>query len=117
MYKYFYEKYNNFLIEANEKYLIYLISGKKLKDDFQWYGMQRAKAFNKLSRDSIVNDIEERDIFFSHMILWDKETKELAGGQRFLYSKKGCMNNKHYSYLEHYHPGIYEHLKTKAFAK
>ena len=117
MYEYFHEEFNEFLIEDNNNYLIYLISGEKLKHVFKWYGVERAKAFNALSTKSMSTDIEERDNFFTHMLLWDKETKELVGGQRFLYSRKGSLENKNFSYLEYYHPGTYINLKNTSFCE
>ena len=42
---------------------------------------------------------------------------QLAGGQRFLFSQKGCLKNKEFSYLEEYHPGIYEKMKNDSFCE
>ena len=51
------------------------------------------------------------------MMIWDKEKMQLAGGQRFLLSEKGSVNNKEYSYLESYHPGTFEKLKNDNFCE
>jgi len=51
------------------------------------------------------------------MIIWDKEKKRLAGGQRFLFNKKGLSNNKEYSYIESYHPGTFEKMKNQDFCE
>ena len=50
-------------------------------------------------------------------MIWDKEKMQLAGGQRFLLSEKGSVNNKEYSYLESYHPGTFEKLKNDNFCE
>ena len=42
---------------------------------------------------------------------------KLAGGQRFLLSEKGSVNNKVHSYLESYHPGTFEKLKNDNFCE
>ena len=76
---------------------------------------KRAEAFNKLNPKNLKSDIENRDFFFSHMLIWNKEEKSLAGGQRFLFSKKGCTKNKENSYLESYHPGTFEKMKDENF--
>ena len=51
------------------------------------------------------------------MLIWKKSEKKLAGGQRFLFSKKGCTKNKEHSYLESYHPGTFELMKNKDFCE
>jgi hypothetical protein len=51
------------------------------------------------------------------MIIWDKKTKRLAGGQRFLFSKKGSIKNRENSYLESYHSGTFEILKHENFCE
>ena len=117
MYQFFSQNFDNYIIENSKKYLIYLIPGKELAIKFDWYGEQRAKAFNIYKTTSLKNDIEERDFFFSHMVIWDKEEMKLAGGQRFLFNKKGCTKNKEYSYLESYHPGTFKALKNENFCE
>ena len=49
MYKYFFKKFSDYIIENSKKYLIFLIPGEKLKEEFDWYGKKRAEAFNKLN--------------------------------------------------------------------
>ena len=117
MYSIFLKKFSDNIIENSKKYLIFLIPGEKLKDEFDWYGNKRAEAFNKLNSKNLKSDIENRDFFFSHMLIWHKEDKHLAGGQRFLFSKKGCKKNKENSYLESYHPGTYEKMKDEDFCE
>ena len=117
MYEFFCDNYISYLIEESKYYLIFLIPGIKLNKIFNWYGVQRAKSFNSLSTKTIINDIEERDNFYEHMIIWDKELKELAGGQRFLFSKKGYFKNKNHSYLEEYHKGTFNKLKDISFCE
>ena len=117
MYEFFTKNFENYIIENSKEHLIYLIPGEKLASQFDWYGEQRAEAFNVLKTKPLKNDIEERDIFFLHMMIWDKEKMQLAGGQRFLLSEKGSVNNKEYSYLESYHPGTFEKLKNENFCE
>ena len=117
MYDFFTKNFYNYIIENSKKFLIYLIPGKKLSDKFEWYGERRAEAFKIFNSNSKKNDIEDRDYFFTHMIIWNKETKQLAGGQRFLFSEKGCVRNKQNSYLEYYHPGTFEKMINESFCE
>ncbi len=117
MYEFFTKNFGGYIIENSKEHLIYLIPGEKLASHFDWYGEQRALAFNVLKTNPVKNDIEERDFSFLHMIIWDKEKMQLAGGQRFLLSEKGSLNNKEYSYLESYHPGTFEKLKNENFCE
>ena len=117
MYEFFTKNFESYIIENSKEHLIYLIPGEKLASQFDWYGEQRADAFNVLKTNPLKNDIEERDFFFLHMMIWDKEKMQLAGGQRFLLSDKGSVNNKVHSYLESYHPGTFEKLKNDNFCE
>ena len=117
MYDFFSKNFSQYVIENSKRYLIYLVPGKKLVEKFDWYGRKRAEAFNKLKQKPMISDIENRDLFFSHMIIWDKEKKDLAGGQRFLFSKKGSVKNEENSYLESYHPGSFEKLRNENFCE
>ena len=117
MYDFFTKNFGNYIIENSKEHLIYLIPGEKLAIQFDWYGEQRAEAFNVLKTNPLKNDIEERDFFFHHMMIWNKEKMQLAGGQRFLFSEKGTVSNKEYSYLESYHPGTFEKLKNENFCE
>ncbi len=117
MYDFFTKNFGNYIIENSKEHLIYLIPGEKLAIQFDWYGQQRAEAFNVLKTIPLKNDIEERDFFFQHMMIWNKEKMQLAGGQRFLFSEKGTVFNKEYSYLESYHPGTFEKLKSENFCE
>ncbi len=117
MYEFFTKNFGSYIIENTKEHLIYLIPGEKLSCQFDWYGEKRAEAFNVLKTNPLTNDIEERDLFFLHMMIWDKEKMQLAGGQRFLLSEKGSVNNKEYSYLESYHPGTFEKLKNDNFCE
>ena len=116
MYEYFVKNYSDYLIENSKEFLIYLIPGKELYVNFDWYGKERAKAFKVLGTKSI-NDIEERDYYYTHMVIWDKAYKLLAAGQRFLFNQKGNAKNKEYSYVESYHPNTYEKLKNESFCE
>ena len=117
MYSYFLKNFNDYIIENSGKYLIFLIPGESLKGEFDWYGKIRAEAFNKLNSKNLESDIENRDFFFTHMLIWHKQEGNLAGGQRFLFSKKGCIKNKEYSYLESYHPGTFDKMKNENFCE
>ena len=117
MYDSFTKNFGNYIIEDSKEYLIYLLPGNKLSEEFDWYGEQRAKAFDIYKVNPLKNDIEIRDYFFTHMIIWNKEEKELAGGQRFLFSIKDSVANKEHSYLESYHPGTFEKLRNKSFCE
>ena len=117
MYDIFYKNFGDYIIEKSKRHLIYLIPGEKLESKFDWYGKKRAEAFSPLNTNSFTSDIEERDIFYAHMIIWDTENLELVGGQRFLFNQKGSIKNKDHSYLEEYHIGTYEKLKNESFCE
>ena len=117
MYKYFKKFFKDEIIEDLNGYLIFLIPGDKLSTILEWYGKKRAEAFNHLGSKNILNDIEERDIFYTHMIIWDKKLESLAGGQRFLFNNDNSRDNSNISYVESYHPGTYKILKNKDFCE
>ena len=117
MYDFFIKNFGNYIIEDSKEHLIYLITGEKLASQFDWYGERRAEAFNVFKTNPLKNDIEEKDFFYNHMIIWNKETNELAGGQRFLFNQKGFSKYKDHSYIEEYHRGTYEQLKDLSFCE
>ena len=117
MYEFFTKNFGSYIIENSKEHLIYLIPGEKLACQFDWYGERRAEAFNVFKTNPLKNDIEERDFFYSHMIIWNKELNELAGGQRFLFNQKGFSKHKDHSYIEEYHQGTYEQLKDLSFCE
>ena len=120
MFELFYKIFSKFLLENSKDYLIFLIPGEELMlnlDCFQFYGKKREETFSLFTSTITETNIEERDKFFTHMIIWDKKTKSLAGGQRFLFSKKGCTKNKEHSYLEEYHPNTFLLLKNEDFCE
>ena len=117
MYDFFIKNFGNYIIEDSKEHLIYLITGEKLASQFDWYGERRAEAFNVFKTNPLKNDIEEKDFFYTHMIIWNKETNDLAGGQRFLFNQKGFSKYKDHSYIEEYHRGTYEHLKDLSFCE
>ena len=88
MYDFFLKNYFDYIIDDSIEYLIYLIPGEKLKIKLDWYGEKRAEAFNSLNTKSFISDIEERDILYTHMIIWSKANFELVGGQRFVFNQK-----------------------------
>ncbi len=116
MLKEFTRRFSNYLIESKEEFLIYLIPGEIIKEHLDWYGKKRAEAFNQYKL-NLKNDIEERDLYYTHMIIFDKKTMEIAGGQRFLFNKNFLIKNKNHSYLEQYHPGTYQKLINKSFCE
>ena len=117
MYDFFYKNFDKYIIENSKNFLIYLIPGEKLSIIFEWYGERRAEAFNIYNSNPIKNDIEDRDFFYTHMIIWNKDAKQIVGGQRFLFSEKGCVRNKQNSYLEYYHPGTFEKMINESFCE
>ena len=117
MFDFFIKNFGSYVIENSREFLIHLIPGEKLVGQLDWYGEQRAEAFNILKINPLKNDIEERDIFYDHMIIWDKEKSQLVGGQRFLFNSKGSLENKDFSYLEEYHKGTYVKLKNESFCE
>ena len=49
MYEFFTKNFGSYIIENTKEHLIYLIPGEKLACQFDWYGEQRAEAFNVLT--------------------------------------------------------------------
>lgn len=104
--------FSDYLIEESLTCKTYLIPGEKLQKILDWFGKERLKAFKDISRFSPLHtDLDGRDEYYEHMILWDPLKLKLIGGQRFRFNIEN-WNGKN-SYLEHYHPGLYEHLKSK----
>ena len=62
MYEFFTKNFGSYIIENSKEHLIYLIPGEKLDCQFDWYGDQRAEAFNVLKTKPLKNDIEERSL-------------------------------------------------------
>jgi len=117
MYEFFSNNFREYIIEDSKELLVFLIPGKNLTSKLDWYTERRSKAFNLINTEKLTSDFEERDLFYTHMIIWDKNRKSLAGGQRFLFNSKGCIENKSFSYLENYHEGTYEKLKNESFCE
>ena len=53
MYDFFIKNFGKYIIENSKDYLIYLIPGEKIASHFDWYGEQRAVAFNILNTQNI----------------------------------------------------------------
>ena len=92
MLKEFTRRFSNYLIESKEEFLIYLMPGEIIKEHLDWYGKKRAEAFNQYKL-NLKNDIEERDLYYTHMIIFDKKSMKIAGGQRFLFNKNFRFKN------------------------
>lgn len=104
--------FSEYLIEENLEYNIYLIPGNKLSKVLDWYGRERLKAFKDISKLSPnITDLDNRDEYYDHMVLWDSVKQQLIGGQRFKFNiNKYSIGN---SYLEYYHTGLYNLLEEK----
>ncbi len=104
--------FSDYLIEESSRCNTYLIPGEKINKILDWYGKERLKAFKNISKFSpSFTDLDNRDKYYEHMILWDPVRLELIGGQRFKFNlDKYNVNN---SYLEHYHQGLYKVLEKK----
>ena len=104
--------FSDYLIEENKTFKTYLIPGQIFSKGLDWYGRERLKAFKDISKFSpSFTDLDERDEFYTHMILWDPEKLQLIGGQRFKFNLKNYNSDN--SFLEHYHPGIHKNLEKK----
>ena len=106
------DSFSDYLIEKSSSCNTYLIPGKNLDKILNWYGIERLKAFKDISEFSpSFTDLDNRDEYYEHMILWDPIKLKLIGGQRFKFNINTF--NSENSYLEHYHQGLYIKLKNK----
>ena len=104
--------FSKYLIDESITCNTYLIPGRKLNNIFNWYGKERLKSFKNVSKYSpTITDLDESDEYYEHMILWDPIKLEIIGGQRFKFNIDNYESKN--SFLEHYHEGIYDHLKQK----
>ena len=106
------DTFSDYLIEKSSLCDTYLIPGKNLDKVLDWYGIERLKAFKSISKFSpTFTDLDNRDEYYEHMILWDPVKLKLIGGQRFKFNINNYDGKN--SYLEYYHSGLYTHLKKK----
>ncbi len=106
------DSFSEYLIEKSSLCNTYLVPGKNLDKVLDWYGKERLKAFKGISKFSpSFTDLDNRDEYYEHMILWDPIKLKLIGGQRFKFNINNYEGKN--SYLEHYHLGLYIHLKKK----
>ena len=106
------DKFSDYLIEKTSICHTYLVPGKNLYNVLDWYGKERHKAFKDISEFSpSFTDLDNRDEYYEHMILWDPIKLKLIGGQRFKFNID--IYSSENSYLEHYHSGLYNQLKKK----
>ena len=103
---------SDYLLEESLTCNTYLIPGRKFTKLLDWYGKQRHKSFKNISKYSpSTTDLDERDEYYEHMILWDPLKLQLIGGQRFKFNINTYdLNN---SFLEHYHKGLYQRLEKR----
>ncbi len=103
---------SDYLIEETTSCSTYLIPGQKFNKFFDWYGKKRLEAFKSVSKYSpSFTDLDKRDEYYDHMVLWDPINLKLIGGQRFKFNITNFESRN--SYLEHYHEGLYDQLKRK----
>ena len=106
------DTFSDHLIEKSSLCDTYLIPGKNLEKILNWYGEERLKAFKAISKFApSFTDLDGRDEYYEHMILWDPIKLKLIGGQRFKFNINNYDGKN--SYLENYHQGLYIHLKKK----
>ena len=112
MHRDYLDSFSDYLIEKSSLCNTYLVPGKILAKVLDWYGKERLKAFKGISQFSpSFTDLDNRDEYYEHMILWDPIKLKLIGGQRFKFNINNYEGKN--SYLEHYHLGLYIHLKKK----
>ena len=106
------DTFSDYLIEKSSLCDTYLVPGIILDKVLGWYGKERLKAFKAISKFSpSLTDLDCRDEYYEHMILWDPIKLKLIGGQRFKFNINNYDGKN--SYLENYHSGLYIHLKKK----
>lgn len=101
------QQLGNFSIETREDCHTLLIPPNASQDWLHWLGAERAKAFSPLSiHASKGSDLDGRDPFYWHMLLWDPQENSLIGAQRLQYVSAVNVPGPDTSYLEHCYPGL-----------
>jgi hypothetical protein len=105
--------YQSCLLEAAERFDLYLISPSQSRALLPWLGRQRAQAFQAISTDyDAALELDGRDPSYWHFLVWDSVEKQLIGGQRLLFVGDGeglfpfDAIHERASYLEHCYPGF-----------
>ena len=105
----------DFCIEEREDCLTFLIPPTASQAWLPWFGVERAKAFSQLSiHASERSDLDGRDPFYWHMLLWDPQANNLIGAQRFQFVNQTNRPGANESYLEHCYPGLAEQMVAKS---
>jgi len=100
-----------FCIEKRDDCHTFLISPKAEQGWLEWFGIERSKAFSQLSpHASKHSDLDGRDPFYWHMLLWDPQKNSLIGGQRFQFINETNKPGPDESYLEYCYPGLAEQM-------
>ena len=74
------DSFSDYLIEKSSLCNTYLVQGKNLDKVLDWYGKERLKAFKGISKFSpSFTDLDNRDEYYEHMILWDPIKHKLIG--------------------------------------
>ena len=100
-----------FCIEELESCHTFLIPPNTTQAWLAWLGVERAKAFAPLSNHaSECSDLDGRDPFYWHMVLWDPQANNMIGAQRFQFVSETNRPSTKESYLEHCYPGLAEQM-------
>ena len=105
------------IIEKTSKYIVYFVPPDEAQYFLDELGINRALAFSGLSshspRDS---DLDHYDQYYFQLIIWDTINNKIIGGQRYRFSNTSTITeNIHSSFLEHYHPGIYQRFQELGY--
>ena len=104
-------EYQDCVLERNGKTCLLLIPPERVVPLLPWLGEQRSQAFSALSphyRSDL--ELDGRDPFYWHFLIWNADENNLIGGQRLLfvggrgYPFEGLSGDQ--SYLEHCYPGL-----------
>jgi hypothetical protein len=96
----------------------YFLSPDQFRLVAPWVGMTRARTFQKVSPHGPSDlDLDGRDDYYWHLLVWDRERQVLAGSLRIALSRwHGPHWDGHRSYLEHCYPGLDRSMADRGLA-
>ena len=103
--------YQDCVLECSGKTALLLVPPERIVPLLPWLGEQRSKAFSSLSphyRSEL--ELDGRDPFYWHFLIWNADESNLIGGQRLLFIGEQGLPfegiSEEQSYLEHCYPGL-----------
>ena len=103
--------YQDCVLECSAKTALLLVPPERIVPLLPWLGEQRSTAFSSLSphyRSEL--ELDGRDPFYWHFLIWNADESNLIGGQRLLFVGEQGLPfeglSEDQSYLEHCYPGL-----------